>query len=184
MRSSEIAVMRRTRAFVFVLTLFAFALAFAKPARATTNFPQAIQNDLSLPTAPACALCHTTGDQGGKGTVNTPFGSSMRALGLVEFDETSLRSALAKMQAQQVDSDGDCVDDIDELKKGTDPNVPDSGQTCDAGVHLPTSSATIPRYGCGAHVAPTSDGPSPIALLALGTAALGAAMRLRRKRAR
>ena len=38
----------------------------APDAYATSNFPMDIQTDLALKSAPACALCHTTGNAGGR----------------------------------------------------------------------------------------------------------------------
>jgi len=105
--------------------LIALALAtVATRASATPNFPPAIEQDLGLSYMPDCSLCHTDGDQGGLGTVNTPFGVNMRARGLVAYDTTSLQTALDEMASEQVDSAGDCLDDIDELKAGNDPNAP------------------------------------------------------------
>jgi len=133
-------------------TLLALLL-FAGRAQATSNFPPAMQTDLSLKAAPQCALCHTDGSAGGRGTVNTPFGISVRSHGLVAYDTTSLQTALTAMAADGTDSDGDCIPDITELKDGTNPNVADSGKTCGPPV---TASTDLPGYGCGAHIAPTS----------------------------
>jgi len=118
-------------------------------ARATSNFPAAIQTDLALASPPACSLCHTTGNAGGRGTVNTPFGISMRADGLVAYDTTSLKTALDAMAAAGTDSDGDCTPDITDLKNGQDPNVPHTGKVCGT----PVTQGDVPLYGCGAHVA-------------------------------
>jgi hypothetical protein len=65
----------------------------------------------------------------------------MRSLGVVPFDEASLRAALTTDQAEHHDSDGDGDFDIDELRAGRDPNDGSAGQ-------LP-----LPEYGCGASVA-------------------------------
>ncbi len=166
---------------VLVLTL-------AGPARATANFPAAIQSDLALTGAPACALCHTTGNSGGFGTVNTPFGKSVRAHGLVAFDEAKLKSALDAMAADHTDSDADCVDDIGELKQGTDPNTATPAAGCDAGTASTFgASPEEPRYGCGAHVAAAPGGRASAdvsgSVVVLVTALVGVALR-RRRRAR
>ncbi len=138
-----------------------FGLTVSINAAATPNFPTALQQDLSAPSAPDCSVCHTDGDQGGVGTVNTPFGKNMRARGLVAFDTGSLQTALNQMAADNVDSAGDCLDDIDELKAGRDPNAPDPAGTCadgGAGGGAPpaeTPSTASPNYGCGGKIAPT-----------------------------
>ena len=119
---------------------FAAAAALAsllavRSAGATPNFPGAVARDLALEAAPDCSLCH----QGtpGRGTVNTPFGSTMRSRGLVAYDEASLRVALDALSAEQKDSDGDGAADVAELKNGSDPNAPPGG-----------SSDPVPEYGC------------------------------------
>jgi len=127
------------------------------PARATPNFPPEIHNHLGLSYTPQCAICHANGVTG-LGTVTTPFGQSMRAAGLVANDTTSLDNALDTLGAEHVSSVGDCVPDIEKLKEDLDPNVaaPDAG-TCDAGtVTRPggASNGELPRYGCGAQIAP------------------------------
>ena len=126
-----------------VLVALAVALT-ATTASATPNFPSAISSDLGLSYSPKCALCHTDGNGGGRGTVNTPFGTNARADGLVAYDTTSLQQALDTMAADGTDSDGDCIPDVTELKNGTDPNVADSGETC----AVSSTSALTPEYGC------------------------------------
>jgi hypothetical protein len=148
--------------------VFGFSiLMVASLAHATPNFPPAIQQDLSLAAAPDCSICHTDGDQGGKGTVNTPFGVNMRSRGLVEFDTTSLQNALNQMESEHVDSAGDCLDDIDELKAGRDPNLPDPPGACadagaEAGAIAETPSGPAPpTYGCIGAIAPVRTPESP-----------------------
>jgi hypothetical protein len=134
-----------------VFTVFCAFLLSARTSRATPNFPPAIQQDLSLDYQPDCSICHTDGDQGGLGTVNTPFGKNMRERGLVAFDTTSLQSALTQMENGNVDSAGDCLDDIDELKADRNPNDPDPPGVCgDAGAQTPTETPQPEAlsYGC------------------------------------
>ncbi len=143
--------MRTTIACAAMLAL----TALAAPAGATPNFPPELQNHLGLSYQPACAICHANGVTG-LGTVTTPFGQSMRAAGLVANDTTSLDNALDLLAAEHISSVGDCVPDIEKLKAGLDPNVaaPDAG-TCDGGaVTGPAGSGPLPRYGCGAQMAP------------------------------
>ena len=168
------------------LLVFATVALLAPRAEATPNFPPFIHQQLGLAADPDCSLCHTDGDQGGLGTVNTPFGRNMRERGLVAFDTNSLKNALDQMAAEHVDSIGDCLDDIDELKAGRSPNVPDPPGTCpDGGAPMTaTETATGPSYGCEAAPAPATSGSSGsagaswlAALVVAGALVLSAARR-------
>jgi hypothetical protein len=119
-------------------------------ARATPNFPPALQTDLMLSAQPACAICHLGGATG-RGTVTTLFGESMLARGMVAYDEAALSSALMRLQQDHVDSDGDGVPDIDELRAGTDPNAPPGGGG--------ESSLIVPQYGCQLAFGARADAP-------------------------
>jgi len=146
----------------------ALALA-ASPARATPNFPGAVKRILVASSAPDCSICHV-GGRVGRGTVNTPFGTGMRARGLVLYDEGSLARALMAMEVDRVDSDGDSVIDVDAIRMGKSPNP--------AEADLPDE--TIPTYGCIGSVAPAS--PRSESALAFGILALGI-LAVRRRRA-
>jgi MYXO-CTERM domain-containing protein len=140
-----------------------FLLLAAAPAGASPNYPAEIQKQLGLSYTPSCAICHQNGVTG-TGTVTTLFGQAMRAHGLVAGNIASLDTALAALEAEGTDSDGDGVPDIQELKNGTNPNG--------------TGSATPPTYGC---FSVTGQGPgtwSGVAWLL----ALAAAFGLRRRR--
>lgn len=156
--------MRKRTPINAALFVAAFA-AVAAPgiAHATPGFPGEIQSHLKLAAQPpsSCSLCHTTGSAGGKGTVNTPFGVSVRGHGAAENDSAALDSALDAMDKDSTDSDGDGVPDITELRNGTDPNVNDvTGTKNDAG--QPGGGATNgsapepPQYGCA--LAPAGTG--------------------------
>jgi hypothetical protein len=176
------------------LTVLVFVMVGLAPraAHATANFPPAIQSHLQLAAAPDCSICHNDGDQGGKGTATQPFALNMKARGLVEFDTGTLTSALDKMAADKVDSTGDCLDDIDELKAGHDPNDPDPPGFCgDAGLEAgapvsgggpngETPPPESPTYGCVGQVAPTRSPGPPIFLLWF----VAASIVIRRRRAR
>ncbi|ATB39641.1 hypothetical protein CYFUS_005086 [Cystobacter fuscus] len=147
-------------------SLLGVVLLGATAARATPGFPPVIRTELGLSTQPSCAVCH----QGNPavGTVTTPFGASLRARGLVFYDDASLRKALTALDTEKVDSDGDGTPDTEELKAGRDPNKSDGaspGGEPGGGNALPD-----PSYGCGA--APGA----PVGLL------LGGLWLLRRRR--
>jgi MYXO-CTERM domain-containing protein len=126
------------------------AMLLVRPALATPNFPNAVQVDLGLTYSPPCSLCHAGGSTTSQ-TVTTPFAVSMKARGMVASDDTALQAALDRMAADHVDSDNDGVSDIDELKAGSDPNVP-------AGEEAMT-------YGCSTAPVGTAGPGSPLVLL-------------------
>jgi hypothetical protein len=125
-------------------------------AHASSIYPPEVRSHLALSYTPDCSLCHANG-QTGFGTVNTPFGKSMRARGLVAQNIASLDTALDALSAEKTDSDGDGVPDIDELKAGTDPNVAGG------------SAFPPPSYGCfdvsGQPASPLGLVPVALALL-------------------
>lgn len=107
------------------LLMLPLLLLLPTPSGATPNFPGAVRAHLGLSRTPDCSLCHVGPQQ--VGTVNTPFGVSMRSRGLVFYDEASLRRALDALAAERTDSDRDGTGDIDELKAGGNPNVAGGG---------------------------------------------------------
>lgn len=119
----------------------------AAGAGATPTYPATIAADLGLKQQPPqqCALCHKNNKQDASAVI-TPFALSMKARGLVEFNEGSLQKALTKLEADAVDSDGDGITDVAELRSGDDPNV----------VGGKTGGLPPPRYGCGAEAVPGS----------------------------
>lgn len=145
-----------------LLTLGFFAL--ATPALASQEFPPHIDDTLTLGYEPVCTICHQT-LTGGFGTVVQEFGQAMQARGLVAGDLTSLENALAALDAEGSDVDGDGVGDIQELRNGSDPNSASGGEG--------------PEYGCVGNVAPVRSS-WPGAALVLTALALIA---LRRKAA-
>ena len=95
---------------------------------ASASYPAEIQSQLSLSYTPACAICHANGVTG-YGTVTTPFGEAMRAVGLVCCSIPSLDGALAALEAENSPY-------IEYLKEGLNPNDPGAG------------AAPPPSYGC------------------------------------
>ena len=171
-----------------MMCAFAGIFFSAASANATPNFPPGIEQDLDLKTAPDCALCHTDGDQGGLGTVNTPFGKTIRAQGVVAYDTASLQKALTQMEADEVNSAGACLDDIDELKSGGDPNEAAAPGSCGDGGSSETESANgsgpaSPSASSGCAIARASQNASFSAVFAIGAALFLARRRRNRTQA-
>jgi hypothetical protein len=154
----------KTLAFAFSVCI----LVSGATASATGRFPAGIQKTLALSYTPPCALCHTSGSTG-PGTARTPFALAAKARGLIPNDQASLDHALAQMKADDVDSDGDGVSDIDELALGTDPNTPAATSMSD----VPTGCGNSPRR---------ADGPTPTTGIAMAISVLLSRRRDRRKR--
>lgn len=133
---------------LLVVSLFAavFVLAPARAASASPTYPGQLQQDLGMPCAPPCTICHRDRN-GGLYTVDKPFGLSMYFAGLRGQSTAQLRAAENTLEKSKNDSDGDGIPDIQELKYGSDPNSAANGNLCTQG----------PAYGCGAHVAPRSN---------------------------
>jgi len=127
---------------------------------ASRRFPAQVATQLGLSYEPACSLCHVKGNTG-PGTAETPVALSMKARGLQSGGRSSVSSSLTALDSDRVDSDGDGVTDVDELRMGTDPNSPE-----------PTSFAgrADPSFGC--EVGRSQErtdvlGPFPAMMLAL-----------------
>jgi cytochrome c551/c552 len=147
----------------------------ARAASASPSYPGALKTDLGLPNAPSCTVCHEAATDP-VGPADTLFAKAMEARGLVGNDDVaSLAAAIKKMEADNVDSDGDGAEDLDELYWGGDPNHAD----------LPVGGAQMQaRFGCawsGSHLA-RGEGRLPT-VGALGFLAVLAMRRRRRARA-
>ncbi|HEX7481817.1 MAG TPA: thrombospondin type 3 repeat-containing protein [Polyangiales bacterium] len=115
------------------------ALFWGSAVQAKSMFPSQIRRQLSLSYEVPCSVCHLK-ENTGPGTAGTPFALSLRARGLSGKDATSLRSSLARLQADKVDSDGDGTPDVTELVHETDPN---------SAANANLVSEVDPGYGCG-----------------------------------
>lgn len=141
-------------------------------ASATPTFPEFIKATIGASAVPECAICHVNGVTG-SGTVNTAFGKTMRARGLLPNNEGTLKTALEAITAEKKDSNGDGMTDIDALKAGKDPN---GTVAADGGSGNPDTPETI-QYGC-ARVAPKAPEGGTLALVI----AIGALLVRRRAR--
>jgi hypothetical protein len=151
------------------LVAFCIAASGSPLAAAKPSFPISITQALGLGYEPPCSVCHVKGNTG-NGTASTPFALSLRARGLTGEGRNVLAAPLAALEADQVDSDGDGVIDVTELRDATDPNSPANASL----VGNPD-----PGYGCGG--SPPSGnrrGASPLA----GLGVFGALARRWRRR--
>jgi hypothetical protein len=87
-----------------------------------------------------------------------PLALSLRARGL-SGDSLSLSTALTQLAKDGVDSDGDGISDIQELKNGTDPNSSANSSIIDD---------QEPGYGCGGSAPTGRNAPGMGAIAALG----------------
>ena len=110
--------------------LFAPAVAFG-----SRDFPEELQSAADMPCRPACTLCHAD-PSGGTGTVVEPFGRAMRLRGLRGKHASTIAPALAVLESDGADSDGDGMGDVAELAAGQNPNVEGDDSLCG------------PTYGC------------------------------------
>jgi MYXO-CTERM domain-containing protein len=134
-------------------------------ASASPSFPGRLQEELDMPCAPQCTLCHRD-TNGGQGTAVQPFGEAMKNAGLRLKQPDLIPVALNKLAEGGYDSDGDGVTDVNELKEGRNPNQPGEGVLC-------------PTYGCTAGGS-TKPPRTPLAALIAGLA-LAIVRRKRRK---
>lgn len=148
--------------------LLTATLLLGAPAAASPSYPPEIKSHLGLESAPACTLCHQGTPNYGSAT--TLFATTARkTYGLSAAKTSKLDTVLDAMEADQVDSDGDGVSDIDELKAGTDPNTA-------GGITAAPKPELV--YGCQARIA----GGQSSGAAGLGFLTLALALRLARRR--
>lgn len=91
-------------------------------AAASPTFPAAVQDHLDLTCKPDCTTCHTR-PEGGLGTARQPFGLAMQRAGLTAGQPSKIPAALDRLEDDSSDVDADGTTDIEELVKGTNPNL-------------------------------------------------------------
>lgn len=143
-----------------VLTLLSALVIFGAAARvdASESYPGVMQEELDMPCAPPCTVCHQS-NQGGVGTIKPDsFGAAVLDRGLRFRDDACIPEVLAAVESgamgnacegmldtssgTAVDSDQDGTSDVQELREGTDPNGSANASLCAL------------TYGCGARIAP------------------------------
>ncbi len=139
-------------------TLHRYRLSFAcllvaSAAHAHPDFPSDVAQDLGLAAPPDCSICHQGSIQSAA-TAIQPFVNVLRQLGLSDADDPSaLKNALLADEACEIDSDGDGVPDVTELKHGTNPSdgpgPPRSGCTAaEGGTAISAEPVTWFQTGC------------------------------------
>lgn len=122
----------------------------ARPAHASTTFPEALRSKLELQEiagpAPGCRLCHQS-DVGGLKTATQPLARSLIKAGATASSVPALLAALATLEEQATDSDQDGTPDIEELRAGSDPNVASAGGGGGAPPSL-AEAVPLPETGC------------------------------------
>ncbi len=129
--------MTKTKQWLSLSVIAFLTLGLSSVAQAKREFPSEIQCDLKLAYQVPCSVCHIQ-DNTGSSTPITPFALALRARGL-SGDNGSVGTSLALLEADGVDSDGDGVTDIAELKAGTDPN---------SAANASLINDQEPAYGC------------------------------------
>jgi hypothetical protein len=134
------------------VTLAALGVVTLAPsqARASEEFPAAIQQAAGMPCVPQCVLCHGVTPGTANTYVNKKLGATLfnvPGVGVVlPHDANKLKAAYAAYAAIPANAAA-----VSALKEGNDPETGDS--LCG------------PTYGCGAHVAqkaPPSDLSAPL----------------------
>ena len=99
----------------------------AQRADAYLTYPAIVQSKLQLPHAPDCSICHRDNQTESAASATQAFANELKSLGLpgdkyTPAAESTLRNLLQQLVNCNIDSDGDGVSDVEELRNGTDPN--------------------------------------------------------------
>jgi len=165
--------MSRTRAFAAVVWL---ACTTPTAAAASPEYSPALRSTLELSCDPSCLLCHTR-PQGGFATANTKLGVTLRKRFDAQCcDPDGLEAIVHALEQSGIDSDGDGVSDVAELRAERDPNLPDLPDAGDAGTQL---ACQPPAKSEGCALAP---GRGAWGASAWGILLTGALAALRRRR--
>jgi hypothetical protein len=148
----------------------------APSAHANPKFPELLQQNVPMPCAPACTICHQT-NEGGYGTVKPKtIGASWVMYGLDGGSPSSLVPALMAAKSEMNDADGDGIPDVTELAMGENPSDPTNA--------APLCGADAPKsvqYGCASRIAPQGHVDNVAAAASALVALLGVSA-LRRRR--
>lgn len=159
--SHAVSFPRSLKALPFVAAL-ALGVTVSSGARASEPFPAYLAEKYEMPCVPGCTLCHLT-DLGGATNFRDGFVVDLLAVARDSGNTIeagvpqSMDPVLALIESMKMDKDMDTVPDIDELRAGTDPGG--SALLCD-----------VPKYGCGASVAPSY--PTRFGALALAASVM------------
>ena len=121
------------------IALTTLLLTLASTALGKPEFVEPLEEATGAPCLPQCNICHASLSGGGEPV--QPFVESLERFGEIE-GEDAIKAAVALLEQQGVDSDGDGVGDIEEIRAGQDPNYAGDALICQ------------PDVGCGAHIAP------------------------------
>lgn len=126
--------------------VFACALCFAAPVFAVPDFSRLLREELGLEQQPSCTFCHAR-KAGGLAT-DTAFGAALKDRGFARKEGvSSLRAALRALDEQGIDSDGDGMADVEELRSEGNPNdASDAGRppvSCSVGGRGPNRAAQL-----------------------------------------
>ncbi len=181
-RNSSLAGERRSkRLFAPGSSFVALALgvgvfAWVGTVHASSDYPAVIRDSLGMECTPQCIICHKDNGGGPGNLRNTGFVRAMADQGVFGRTPERIPQALQAIEntMPEIDSDGDGLGDIQELRVSRNPSEPDTtndeGDVCSNEV----------RYGCGARMEPRSPLDGTAGLLA-GLAALGLGYLTRRR---
>ena len=154
------------------------SLGFARKAQASSDYPPllaaAIANEYpnAVKCVPLCTACHLT-TAGGPEMLNK-FGTSLTSYGLLRGSPNTVEPAFDALAAADPDSDGDHINDIEEIVAGNSPSV---AYPAGEGEFCPDI-----KYGCGAHIAAAPLPPvDRVGLFSAALVVLGFAVARRRR---